>query len=202
MPARWSSPNPPCTQGAESNDKDPPAAHCPEWVGRGDAEPSDHALGRSRGGFSCKLHLICEGRGLPLSIGLTSGNVNDTLMLGPALSGIRVPRRGPGRPRTRPKRLLGDKGYSSAANRRMLARRKIAVTIPERADQLANRRRRGRTGGRPYAFDTTTYKRRNVVERCFNRFKQWRGIATRYDKKALNYRAGIVLASAILWLKT
>jgi len=148
------------------------------------------------------LHLLCEGRGLPLSIGLTSGNVNDTTMLGPVLAQIRVPRRGPGRPRTRPRRVLADKGYSSRANRRLLARRGIAATIPERADQQANRRRRGRTGGRPYTFDATTYKRRNVVERCFNRLKQWRGIATRYDKKAVNYRGGIVLASIILWLRT
>ncbi len=190
------------TRGAVSNDKDPPSELSLQWVGRGCAEPSDHALGRSRGGFSCKLHLICDGRGLPLSIGLTSGNVNDTTMLGPALVDIHVPRRGPGRPRTRPDRLLGDKGYSSAANRAMLTRRRIAVTIPERIDQLANRRRRGRAGGRPHAFNPRTYKGRNVVERCFNRFKQWRGIATRYDKKAVNYRAGIVLASVILWLKT
>jgi transposase len=181
---------------------DPPAAPSPEWVGRGSVEPCGHVLGRSRGGFSCKLHLICDGRGLPLSVGLTSGNVNDTLMLGAALTEIRIPRRGPGRPRTRPNRLLGDKGYSSAANRRTLARRGIAVTIPERADQLANRKRRGSAGGRPYAFDPKIYKRRNVVERCFNRFKQWRGTATRYDKKAVNYRAGIVVASVILWLKT
>jgi transposase len=137
-----------------------------------------------------------------LSVGLTSGNVNDTLMLGAALTEIRIPRRGPGRPRTRPNRLLGDKGYSSAANRRTLARRGIAVTIPERADQLANRKRRGSAGGRPYAFDPKIYKRRNIVERCFNRFKQWRGTATRYDKKAVNYRARIVVASVILWLKT
>lgn len=202
MPAGWPSPRPAATRGAASNDKDlPPARLAHSWTGRDSEEPADHALGRSRGGFSCKLHLICDGRGLPLSIGLTSGNVNDTIMLGPALREIRVPRRGLGRPRTRPTRLLGDKGYSSAANRRMLTRRGIAVTIPERADQLANRRRKGRAGGRPHAFDPTIYKRRNVVERCFNRFKQWRAIATRYDKKAINYRAGIVLASVILWLK-
>ena len=95
-------------------------------------------------------------------------------MLGPALREIRVPRRGLGRPRTRPHRLLGDKGYSSAANRRLLTRRGIAVTIPQRADQLANRRRKGHAGGRPHAFDPMLYQRRNVVERCFNRFKQWR----------------------------
>jgi transposase len=202
VPAGWPSQTPTSTPGAASNDTNPPPASGPQWIGRGSAESSDHALGRSRGGFSCKLHLICDGRGLPLSVGLTSGNINDTVMLGAALGEIRVPRRGVGRPRTRPDRLLGDKGYSSAANRRLLTRRGIAVTIPERADQLANRRRKGRAGGRPHAFDPTLYKRRNVVERCFNRFKQWRALATRYDKKALNYRAGIVLASVILWLKT
>jgi transposase len=138
----------------------------------------------------------------PLSVVLTSGNVNDTIMLGAALIGIRTPRRGPGRLRTRPERLLDDKDYSSAANRHILSSRAIAVSIPERADQLTNRRRQGRAGGRPYAFNPKTYHRRNVVERCFNRFKQWRGIATRYDKKAVNYRAGIILASVILWLKT
>lgn len=171
-------------------------------MGRGSPEPADHGLGRSRGGWTSKLHLICDGRGRALSIGLTGGNVNDTIMLGPALAEIRVPRRGPGRPRTRPDRLLGDKGYSSRANRALLTGRSVAVTIPERADQLANRTRRGRAGGRPCAFDKDAYKGRNVVERAFNRLKQWRGIATRYDKKAVNYRAGIALASMIIWLTT
>jgi transposase len=171
------------------------------WVGRGSAEPPDHALGRSRGGFTSKLHLLCDGRGLPIAVGLTSGNVNDTTMLEPVLADIRIPRPGRGRPRTRPERLLGDKGYSSQANRRMLSRRGIAITIPERRDQLANRARRRSAGGRPHAFDATLYTRRNVVERCFNRYKQWRAIATRYDKNAVNYRGGVVLASIILWLK-
>lgn len=170
------------------------------WLGRGGDEPADHALGRSRGGWTSKLHLIVDGRGLPLSIVLTSGNVNDTSMLAQALAEISIPRSGSGRPRSRPERLLGDKGYSSRANRALLARRGIAVTIPERSDQRANRARRGSAGGRPYAFDHEIYKRRNVVERAFNKLKQWRGIAARYDKKALNYRAGIVLASMIMWL--
>jgi transposase len=135
-------------------------------------------------------------------VGLTGGNVNDTTMLGAGLAEIWVPRRGPGRPRTTPEHLLGDKGYSSRANRALLAARRIVVTIPERADQLANRSRRGSAGGRPYAFDKDAYKGRNIVERAFNRLKQWRGIATRYDKTAVNYRAGIVLASMIIWLTT
>ena len=122
------------------------------------------------------------------------------MMLGPVLAQIRVPRRGSGRPRTRPRRVLADKGYSSRANRRLLAGRGIAATIPERADQHDNRRRRGRTGGRPYAFDATTYKRRNVVERCFNQLKQYRAIATRYDKTAMSYQAMIELATLLIWL--
>jgi len=193
------------TQGAGSTDKNSaaaPASTGPSWVGRGCPEPPDHGLGRSRGGFTSKLHLITDGRGRPISIGLTGGNVNDTAMLEPALGEIRVPRRGPGRPRTCPDGLLGDKGYSSRSNRQRLARRGITATIPERADQLAHRARRGSKGGRPYAFDAERYKRRNIVERCFSRLKQWRGVATRYDKKAVNYRGGIVLASLIIWLKS
>ena len=76
----------------------------------------------------------------------------------------------------------------------------IAATIPEREDQLARRRARG--SGRPYAFDAVTYKRRNVVERCFNRLKQWRGIATRYDKYALTYLGGLTLAAIVIHHRT
>lgn len=87
------------------------------------------------------------------------------------MQAIRVPRIGPGRPRIRPSHVIGDKGYSSEAIRTWLRERGIAHTIPERADQIRNRLRRGRRGGRPPAFDKAVYKRRNVVERCFNRLK-------------------------------
>jgi transposase len=112
---------------------------------------------------------------------------------------IRVPRVGPGRPRVRPAHVLGDKGYSSRAIRTWLRRRGISHTIPERADQVRNRLRRGSRGGRPPVFDKQLYKRRNVVERCFNRLKQWRGIATRYDKTAESYQAAVTLASLLMW---
>ncbi len=82
-----------------------------------------------------------------------------------------MPRLGPGRPRIRPDHVLGDKGYSSRAIRGWLRRHGIGHTIPERADQIRNRARRGSHGGRPPAFDREAYKRRNVVERCFNRLK-------------------------------
>src|ERR687889_500537 len=86
------------------------------------------------------------------------------------------------------------------ANRAYLRRRGIRATIPEGRDQQANRVRRGSAGGRPPAFDKTAYKRRNIVERCFNRFKQYRAIATRYDKTALSYQAMIDLATLLIWL--
>ena len=131
---------------------------------------------------------------------LTGGNVNDCTRFEQVLAGIRMPRPGPGRPWTRPARVLADKGYSSRAIRAYLRRRGIAATIPERADQQANRQRRGSAGGRPPVFDPITYRRRNVVERCFNRFKQYRAIATRYDKTALSYQGMLDLATLLMWL--
>ncbi|MGW7452730.1 IS5 family transposase [Streptomyces sp. NPDC054787] len=89
--------------------------------------------------------------------------------------------------------------YSSKAIRTWLRRRGIPHTIPERADQARNRARRGSHGGRPPAFDREIYKHCNVVERCFNRLKQWRGIATRYDKTAPAYEAAVTLASLLMW---
>ncbi|MEU9125744.1 IS5 family transposase [Streptomyces sp. NPDC048506] len=159
------------------------------------------ALGRSRGGLTTKVHLAVDGRGLPLSIVLTPGNVKDATAFAQVLDGIRVPRTATGRPRTTPVRVLGDKAYSSRAIRYLLRRRGIAATIPERRDQAANRRRRGARGGRPPAFDKEFYRDRNVVEPCFARLKQFRAIATRFDKLADRYHAGIVLASLILRLR-
>ncbi|MFI0928356.1 IS5 family transposase [Streptomyces sp. NPDC021012] len=159
----------------------------------------DPALGRSRGGLTSKIHLACDGRGRPLALVVTGGNTNDCTRFTDVMEAIRVPRIGPGRPRVRPDHVLGDKGYSSKAIRTWLRRRGIAHTIPERADQARNRARRGSRGGRPPAFDREAYKHRNVVERCFNRLKQWRGIATRYDKTAESYEAAVTLASLLMW---
>lgn len=95
--------------------------------------------------------------------------------------------------------ILSGKGYSSRAIRTWLRRRGIRCTIPERADQVRNRARPGSRGGRPPAFDRESYKRRNVVERCFNRLKQWRCIATRYEKTAESYQTAVTLASLLMW---
>lgn len=122
-------------------------------------------------------------------------------MLVATLEQIRVPLPvGGGRPRTRPDRVIADKGYPSKANRAWLRQRGIAATIPERDDQIAHRRKKS---GRPIDFSDEQrirYRGRNVVERCFNKLKQWRGIAMRSDKTAGNYHAGVCLAATLQWL--
>ena len=148
-------------------------------------EPADHAIGRSRGGLTTKSHLVCDGKGRALAFILTPGQAADTSMLTATLSEIRVPG-ARGRPRSRPERVLADKGYPSKANRAWLRERGIAATIPERDDQIAHRRKHR---GRPIDFgdqQRVHYRGRNVVERCFNKLKQWRGIAMRSDKTARN----------------
>lgn len=177
------------TQGAQSNYKK-----------FGD-EPPDHAIGRSRGGLTTKNHLVCDGNGRALAFVLTPGQTADTSMLIDTLSEIYVTGRA-GRPRSRPDRVLADKGYPSKANRAWLREHNIATTIPERDDQIAHRRKRA---GRPIDFEhgqRERYKGRNVVERCFNKLKQWRGIAMRSDKTARNYHAAVCLAAALQWVKT
>lgn len=129
------------------------------------------------------------------------GQAGDAPMFPILMDHLRVDRRGPGRPRTRPDRVRGDKAYSSRAIRQDLRDRDIVAVIPEPADQQGHRKRRGSKGGRPVSYDVEDYKGRNVVERGFNEDKQWRGIATRYDKLALTYRGGAVLRAITLWLK-
>ncbi|HZC08270.1 MAG TPA: transposase [Ktedonobacterales bacterium] len=102
-------------------------------------------------------------------------------------------------PWKRPDRLIADKGYSYPRCRRLLRQRQIPHTIPERRDQEVRRTARP---GRPLAFDKAIYARRNVVERCINRLKQWRGLATRYEKRATNYRAMVVIAAIVIWLES
>ncbi|MGW0595211.1 IS5 family transposase [Streptosporangium sp. NPDC002607] len=151
-------------------------------------------MGRSRGGLTTKTHALVDGKGRPLVVLVSPGQAGDSPALPKLLAELRVARKGPGRPRTTPELLRGDKAYSSRGHRAMLRARGIKTVIPEPADQAGHRRRRGSRGGRPVSHDSEDYKNRNVVERFFNRMKNWRGLATRYDKHAVVYRGGVVLA--------
>lgn len=175
--------------GALPNDKNPAAGAGAE------------ALGRSRGGLTTKIHMVADRRCRPVTSILTPGQHGDCPQFIPLMGQIRISRPGTGRPRTRPGAAMGDKAYSSAANRAYLRRRGIKAVIPVKEDQKEHRRSRGRRGGRPPAFDPGRYKERNTVERCFSKLKQFRAVATRYDKRELIYQGTISVASIRIWLR-
>jgi len=146
-------------------------------------------LGRSRGGFSTKIHVRAEGGGKPVTFLVTPGQRHDSMALEPLMEQGAIRRSDGGRPRLRPRRVVGDKGYSYRRVRRYLRRRGIGATIPTRKDQPRLRH-----------FDRELYRTRNRVERLINRLKQFRRIATRYEKRVVNYLAMLTLASILLWL--
>jgi transposase len=148
----------------------------------------DEALGRSQGGFSIKLHLRSEGRGKPLVVLLTAGQRHEQTMFEPLMEAGRIHRVHGGRPRQRPKRVAGDKGYSSRRTRQYLQSKGIRAVIPHKRNE-----RRGR-------FDRAAYRERNRVERTINRLKHFRRVATRYEKRAVHYLAMALIAVILLWL--
>ena len=119
---------------------------------------------------------------------ITAGQRHEQAMFEPLMERGAVKRKERGRPRLRPDRVAGDKGYSGRRIRRYLRRRGIGVVI---ARQKRERRVR---------FDKDAYRMRNVVERLINRLKQFRRIATRYEKRAVNYLAMLTIAAITLWL--
>jgi transposase len=145
--------------------------------------------------LSTKLHLRTDGRGRPLVVLATPGQRHEVTQLERLLEGGAVKRTGPdgrpsrGQPRKRPAKLAGDKGYSFPSARRLLRRRGIRAVIPTKSDQRHQPR-----------FDRATYRGRNQVERSVGRLKQFRRVATRYDKRAVNYPAWVTLAAAVIWL--
>jgi transposase len=154
-----------------------------------EARPEDEALGRSRGGVTTKVHVRCEGYGKPVTVTLTGGQVHDSQQAIALISQGAIRRIGRGRPRLRPAKLAGDKAYSSRSIRLALRQRRISPVIPTRDNE---RRQPG--------FDREAYRRRNIVERLINRLKNFRRIATRYEKRAANYLAMIHIAAILLWL--
>jgi transposase len=145
--------------------------------------------------LSTKLHLRTDRGGRPLVLLATPGQRHQVTQLERLLDGGAVKRTGSegrpgrGRPRKRPVKLAGDKGYSFASARRLLRRRGIGSVIPTKSDQPRQPR-----------FDRAAYRGRNQVERSVGRLKQFRRVATRYDKRAVNYLAWVTLATALVWL--
>jgi putative transposase len=162
-------------------------------------EPADRALGRSRGGLSTKIHALTDDRTRPITVILTGGQAGDNPQLVPLLD-LHRQQSLPGR--THQFRLLADKAYSHPSTRQQLRHRRIAHTIPERQDQKDRRKAKGTKGGRPPGFDKERYAKRNTVERGFLRLKQWRGVATRFDKHALTYLGGVILAATVIHHRT
>lgn len=155
-------------------------------------EPPDHALGRSRGGLTTKIHAFGDISCTPVIAVLTAGQDGDNPMLETLITALRQSGY------QLDFRLLADKAYSHPSTRTLLRRKKIKHTIPERRDQIARRKAKGCKGGRPPGFDADLYKLRNTIERAFNRLKQWRALAARYDKYAVTYLGGVILGLTIL----
>lgn len=147
------------------------------------------ALGRSQGGFSTKIHLRADGTGKPIVAVLTGGERHEQIALEAVLDQGAIRRPGRGRPRLRPRRVAGDKAYSTPAARRLLRQRHITPVIPTKSNQRRNPR-----------FDRAAYRERNRVERLINRLKQHRRVATRYEKRAVNYLAMIIIGFILLWI--
>jgi transposase len=137
------------------------------------------SMGRSRGGLTSKIHAVVDTNGLPLRLALTAGEAHDNRLAGKLLSRLKAG--------TMP---LADRGYDADWIRALAAKRRAWANIPPRSNR-----------NEPICFSPYLYRARNLVERFFNKIKQCRRVATRYDKLAVNYLAFIQLASIRLWLR-
>jgi transposase len=147
------------------------------------------ASDRSSGGFSTKIHPRADRCGRPVVLPVTAGERPDQTLCEPLMHQGQIRREGGGRPRCRPERLVGDKGYSSRRIRSWLRRRGIRNTIPYKRNECWR-----------VPFDRKFYRERSQVEQLINRIKQFRRVATRYEKRAVNYLATLMLAAILLWL--
>jgi transposase len=145
------------------------------------AEIEQEALGRSRGGFSTKIHLRTNANGEPLTFDATGGEAHGVNGYEALIELHDVA----------PDRLLGDKGDDSDVIRDDLTKRGIEPVIPPRSNRKT-----------PIEYDHEASKRRNLIERCVNRLKQFRRIATRYEKTARAYLSMLCIAATRLWIKT
>ncbi|MES8537183.1 IS5 family transposase, partial [Cutibacterium acnes] len=135
------------------------------------------AIGRSRGGWTCKLHGLADALGRPRVLLLSPGNTNDI-----ALARALVEAAGPAH------RLIADRGYDATHLRRLLAERGTEAVIPSTTSRKT-----------PIPYDAQAYRARNLVERMWCRLKDWRRVATRYDKLARNFLASAQIAAVFTW---
>ena len=133
-------------------------------------------MGRSRGGFGTKLHLLTDGRGVPLGALVTAGQAHESKSFEALMDTVSIRRR------RRPEAVAGDKAYSFPHIRAWLSKRGIEAVIPNRSNQARTR------------ISKRKYRGRNVVERCIGWLKWCRRVATRYEKLAESYLAMVKLA--------
>ncbi|MFD6346635.1 IS5 family transposase [Streptomyces roseolus] len=200
--ARTDPPPTPGSKGAEEREHPERSAVAESARPPGGGGAGGEGLGRSRGGFTSKLHPSADGRCRPLSLIVTPGQRADCTQFIAVLEKIRVPRPGLGRPRKKPDSLAADRAYGNGPVREYLRRRGIRHTIPEKSDSQAARRREGARGGRRPGFDEDRYKKRDTVERAINRMKQSRAVATRYDKRGYVFLGTATAAAVAIWLRT
>src|SRR5438067_7013746 len=143
----------------------------------GSGQDGEQAIGRSRGGLITKIHVLVDALGNPVDLMLTPGQAHDLTCAEPLLG------------EANPEALIGDKAYDADPLLDTLAQREITPVIPPKANRKT-----------PRTCDFVLYCERNLVERFFNKLKHFRAIATRYDKLARNFLAGVQLASAIILL--
>jgi transposase len=144
--------------------------------------------------LTTKLHILCEGQGLPITVHITPGQQHEATMLEPLLDSVSIGGKR-GRPRKRFATVAGDKGYDGAPSRSAIVARGCEPLIPHR------KLRDGTYPASATGFDKVLYKRRNVIERLIGRLKECRRIATRFDKLAESFRAFVVLGFIRIWLK-
>jgi transposase len=136
-----------------------------------------HGIGRTKGGRNTKLHAVCDEKGRPCVLLLTPGNVHDCKVAQLCIEAMPPSAE-----------LVGDKGYDSKALREWLEERGSQAVIPPRSNRKIQ-----------YDYDKAIYKQRNIIERMFCRLKDWRRIATRFDRNLKNFMAAIAIAATVTW---
>jgi transposase len=150
---------------------------------------------------STKIHIAADSPCRPVARVTTAGQRHDSLAFVAVLADLGIKRPGRGRPRTRPGGVLADKAYSTRKIRAFLRRKGMRATIAQPANQIAGSLAKGSNGGRPPRLDLEPYQQRNTVERAFNKLRETRAMATRYDKREFVYKGTIDVASIRISLR-